>query len=381
MKTFNKMRNEKGKMRNCFFSSIIFLLSPFCFLLSSCNNNDIVPDNPDTPTTGYHFTIDTGTNAGSGSGASKHTRASWDDSIGSGNLLLKWDYTPENEDGDEVVFAFCRDKFLASMTGEYFTYAKIKKHDEYTDDAGCATFTTIEEYSNPMESGAYDGHRVIALTPLCKENGSSVECDADNFVATLPMPGTFEQKENKEPAFLRDYMYMYTEADIADGCSTVEFFHIPATFRFKVTNKRPTPATINSVKVTVVDADGVEQPVASEYVNFFVVSGEAPEFAYSETSYKEVTTVINANLDTEEKFIAYALVLPLAGDAPLQGKKIRFYINASNPDNEYLAFELDAKQLSAANPNGEYNWVGDKSYTINMSLEDVIVESVGDINI
>ena len=80
-------------------------------------------------------------------------------------------------------------------------------------------------------------------------------------------------------------------------------------------------------------------------------------------------------------FIAYALVLPLAGDAPLQGKKIRFYINASNPDNEYLAFELDAKQLSAANPNGEYNWVGDKSYTINMSLKDVIVESVGDINI
>ena len=34
MNTFNKMKNEKGKMRNCFFSSIIFLLSPFCFLVS-----------------------------------------------------------------------------------------------------------------------------------------------------------------------------------------------------------------------------------------------------------------------------------------------------------------------------------------------------------
>ena len=35
MKTFNKMRNEKGEMRNCFFSGAILVLSAFCFLLSA----------------------------------------------------------------------------------------------------------------------------------------------------------------------------------------------------------------------------------------------------------------------------------------------------------------------------------------------------------
>ena len=84
-----------------------------------------------------------------------------------------------------------------------------------------------------------------------------------------------------------------------------------------------------------------------------------------------MTTNINTGLGTGEQFTAYALVLPLAGDAPLQGKKIRFSIDASNPDNEYLSFELDAEKLAKAN-YGEYNWVGGKSYTINMKLDDML---------
>ena len=46
-------------------------------------------------------------------------------------------------------------------------------------------------------------------------------------------------------------------------------------------------------------------------------------------------------------------------------------VSASNPDNEYLSFELDAETLANAN-HGEYNWVGGKSYTIRMSLGDVL---------
>ena len=51
MKTFNKMRNEKGEMRNCFFSGAILVLSAFCFLLSSCSQDEVFEQDSlkDTP--------------------------------------------------------------------------------------------------------------------------------------------------------------------------------------------------------------------------------------------------------------------------------------------------------------------------------------------
>ena len=53
MKTFNKMRNEKGEMRNCFFSSASLVLSAFCFLLSSCSQDEVFEQDSlkDTPIT------------------------------------------------------------------------------------------------------------------------------------------------------------------------------------------------------------------------------------------------------------------------------------------------------------------------------------------
>ena len=53
MKTFNKIRNEKGEMRNCFFSSASLVLSAFCFLLSSCSQDEVFEQDSlkDTPIT------------------------------------------------------------------------------------------------------------------------------------------------------------------------------------------------------------------------------------------------------------------------------------------------------------------------------------------
>ena len=53
MKTFNKMRNEKGEMRNCFFISASLVLSAFCFLLSSCSQDEVFEQDSlkDTPIT------------------------------------------------------------------------------------------------------------------------------------------------------------------------------------------------------------------------------------------------------------------------------------------------------------------------------------------
>lgn len=336
----------------------------------ACNNDNITPDMPDTPeqpTTGYRLTFDGGV------GIENQTRAHWSDLQGSGNLLFNWDYTPAGEDGNEMVMAFYKEKFLASTTRNYHTYASIHRHSdpEKQQDNHYASFTTVEKYDRPLSSGDYEDCRVVALTPLRADNDSYIYSLENRVIANLPMPGTFEQNDDQEPDFLSNYMYMYADASITDGTAFLLFEHIPATFRFKITNKRPEPARINSVKVTVVDTEGVEQPVASQFVDVLAASDEDIELSYSTISYTEVITNINASLATDEKYTAYALVLPLYGNAPLEGKNIRFTIDASNPDNEYLSFELDAETLANAN-HGEYNWVGGKSYTINMRLGDVL---------
>ena len=332
---------------------------------AACSNDDIVPDTPEQPTTGYRLTFDGGV------GNETATRAHWTDPNGSGSLFFNWDYTPSDEDGDEMVMIIRDEEFVESIEGDYYTYATVKPHTQKPDDAHKASFETVQYYDSPLSSGKYEGYYLMALTPFNDVNRASIDyCDNEDFVAILPMPNTFEQGTHKDPTFLRDYMYMWADNMIISN-TTLLFHHIPATFRFKIVNNRPETARINSVKVTVVDTDGEEQPVAPEYVEFNLIADKDPTFNYSTESYTEVTTNINTNLGTGEQFTAYALVLPLAGDAPLQGKKIRFTIDASNPDNEYLSFELDAEKIYNAN-YGDYNWVGGKSYTINMKLDDML---------
>ena len=53
MKTLNKMKKEKGEMRNCFFGGAILVLSAFSFLLSSCSQDEVFEQDSlkDTPIT------------------------------------------------------------------------------------------------------------------------------------------------------------------------------------------------------------------------------------------------------------------------------------------------------------------------------------------
>ena len=55
----------------------------------ACNNDDIVPDIPDTPeqpTTGYRLVFDGGV------GTDNQTRAFWSDPQGRGDLTFNWDF-------------------------------------------------------------------------------------------------------------------------------------------------------------------------------------------------------------------------------------------------------------------------------------------------
>ncbi|MBQ8673581.1 MAG: hypothetical protein IJ511_05990 [Bacteroides sp.] len=347
--------------------SILLTLTVAAVLFAACSseeNEPIMPDVPDTPETpaeGYRFTFD-------GDVGTAASRASWTDDKGSGNLIFRWDYTEETGE-NEMVMAFMNGGLLASKEGNYHTYATINPHSLHSGDAHWAVFETVEKYEHDMPSGQYDGYKVLAVTPYRAENTSTVASSADTFSATLPMPATFTQAAGQKPEFLSNYMYMYATNTIANGGASLQFKHIPATFRFIITNKRPAKTTIiKSVQVSLADAT---QPVASQSAT--VTEAVTPSF--SSGTYTKVTTLLGESgtaVQKDDVYTAYALVLPLASNTAFSGKKLQFTIEAGAPDNEYLSYVLEADRLAGVNPNGEYNWVGGKSYTIRMSLSDVL---------
>ena len=181
----------------------------------------------------------------------------------------------------------------------------------------------------------------------------------------------FKEILNTLPAFLRDYMYMYAESEIANGGASLAFKHIPATFRFIITNKRPAETTtISSIALAVEDGTGVAAKQAT------VSAGSSGlSLNFSTDTYNKVETALGASVAKGEAYTAYALALPLASNTAFSGKELQFSITATDPANTHLAFTLDAEKLAGANTSygeGIYNWVGGKSYTIRMSLSDVL---------
>jgi len=337
--------------------SKIFILAAVAGLFTACQQDNIEPDTPAAPTEGYHLTFD------GGMGIETGTRAVWSDDNGSGNLIFQWDYTLEGTEDYEMVMAIVGDELVKSLEGKYHTYASIHKHSAHSNDAHWATFKTIEKY--PYDT--YEGHNVLAVTPVCDANGASVVSHDNIFDTTMPMPATFTQVADQEPDFLRNYMYMYACEKIVDNRGTLQFKHIPATFRFIITNKRPTEANIKRVQVSLADAASV----ASKSVSIDIQG----KLYFSQGTHAAITTQLGENgtiVQKDAKYTAYALALPLADNNAFEDKKIQFTIEALSPDNEHLSFVLDADKLAAANPNNEYNWVGGKSYTIRMSLSDVL---------
>ena len=88
--TMNKLKHKIGHWLK--LSALTFPLSVF---IASCNNDDIVPDNPDTPTAGCHLRF-----SGSAGSDNATTRASWTDN-NDGKLTFAWDYTLNPETATE----------------------------------------------------------------------------------------------------------------------------------------------------------------------------------------------------------------------------------------------------------------------------------------
>lgn len=336
-------------------------------LLASCNREDVTPEQPDLPGISKYEQLTFSTadeNAGKAA-----TRAVWSDPNGKGNLIFNWE---ADDKGTEMVAllsdgsAFVRNYSSENPTdGDlqealYHTYMTISPQE----DLHKADFKTVRYYNKEDKDAAKAVYAVTPVNDFC-----IFEADETSFSAQMEMPASFVQSFSQTPEFLRDYMMMYAQATVVNGSATLNFKHIPATFRFIITNKRPTTARLENMSLSI---DGG----ASVGSNFAEVHGDYTteslyvDFAGNHTS---ITTLLNTTLASQEVYTAYAMVLPLSDSETLEGKDIKFVINTE--EHGFLSFVLTGSQIANANKSyGEdiYNWVGGKSYTIRMSLSDVL---------
>ena len=337
-------------------------------LFASCNNEKIVPD---TPTEGELVQLTFGSIDAPG------TRAVWKDETGKGNLVFNW------ESDTRMAAVISNGSEFISNYSAPDNYNDSQYHTSLTvtpqENPHYATFKTERYYSeNTISTQA----KKIFVTSGYDNNTTS---NASSFRTSMEMPNLFTQQASQQPDFLREYMMLYGEAEMKDGSAQIPFNHIPATFRFIITNQRPAATTtIKSVQVTLVDAEGNVQPVAANHVAVVIeLENNTIELLYGHDAsniHTSITSQLGQNGTAVAKggeYIAYALALPIGNadtgmpdENAFKDKKIQFTIEALDPDNEHLSFGLDAAKLAAANPNNVYNWVGGKSYTIRMSLDD-----------
>ena len=340
------------------------------FVFVACNDNDDIV--PDTPAEGKLVRLTFGTADAPG------TRAVWKDEAGKGNLIFNWDSHP---DSPAMVAAISNGDHFIPNHPDPNNLNEFQYHTGLTvtpqEDPHYATFETERYYYENIIST--DAKKIFVTSGY----NNDISSDASSFSSSMQMPNLFTQQASQQPDFLREYMMLYGEAEMKNGSALIPFKHIPATFRFIITNERPAATTtIKSIQMALVDAAGTLQPIASNSVGVLIEINTIELFYGSDNyiTHTSITTLLGQNgtaVAKGEKYIAYAMALPVGkadtgmpDENAFKDKKLQFTIEASGPDNEHLSFELDADKLAAANPGNVYNWVGGKSYTIRMSLDD-----------
>ena len=341
-------------------------------LFTSCNNR-IEPEGPDTPVEEEYVQVRFTTADDPATTAA--TRAVWDDTNGSGNLMFKWE---EDLLAKELVVAISNDDMFLNSIDEmaeasnWYSYVTIEPEESTDGTPNRANFVTFNRY---LSSEIEYATRIFAVAPITGDN--SVFAEGYDFSAYLEMPNEFTQTASQNPEFLRDYMMMYGIGDMQNSTASIYFNHIPATFRFIITNKRPGSAAIQSITMKV---DDDVTPIGSAQVEVSAMA-DSPSMDLSYTDeHNTITTHINADVTKGGVYTAYAMALPLPSNSSedlscdaFRGKNIQFSIVTA--ENEHLAFTLSGDQIASANFkywDDIYNWVSGKSYTIRMKLDDIL---------
>lgn len=296
--------------------------------------------------------------------------AAWRDDDGEGDLILKWESVAiESEktndfafiisDGEKPIYGKTTAEADSSEAGSSHSGLAVTPREE---DAHHADFQTVNYYAaSDLERATY----CYALV-----GGAQITENAENGVHTchLEMPSTFAQSASQDPSFLREQMYMYATAAYKGEKTTLEFKHIPATFRFVVTNSKVEAIALQEVSVSVDDGGSIVAAKSSDL--WFDWTNGTTDLSFSKNGYNKITVATGngTSLSAGERYTAYAMALPLSSNEAFKGKVLNFSVKFDN--QEQVAFQLDASKLAEINGGSIYNWVSGKSYTIRVAFED-----------
>ena len=344
-------------------NKILFWVLGLAVVASSCTVNEL-PEQELTAGEYVRLTLSGGD--GTTTAPAQATRATWEDPEGKGSLGFKWEeVTIDSEETDELLIIVSDgtkalvNKENPDATGNDLTYTGTAVTPGA--DPHLAGFETVRYYDTNHLNGAKYVYAVAGGAAITVDN------EGKKHICNLEMPDSFTQGEDQEPNFLRDYMYMYAAgAYNANSSTRLHFKHIPATFRFIITNGTEAAMTFESMSVSVVEGGAVASKTAD--VTFGWAANSA-ELSFGEEVYETVTTVLPANgvtVQKGEKYTTYSMALPLASNEAFAGKVVCFTAKCSGGKN--LTYLLDGETLANANGSGIYNWVGGKSYTIKLNI-------------
>lgn len=302
---------------------------------------------------------------------SEITRAVWDDEKGEGGLILKWESVDIDSDRTNMlsfVLADAEKPILgttspdpdAAEDGVSYSGLSVTPYEE---DAYHAEFQTVNYYSASDLERAVRCYAVAGVTQITEDAEKGEHC------CSMTMPSSFTQSASQDPTFLRDYMFMYATAAYKGERTMLNFSHIPATFRFVITNSAPYTISLQEVSLTLSGEEGGKVASNSAALTFDWHNGGA-DLQFGEDGYGKVSVAMGkgAALASDAAYTAYAMALPLADNKSFVGKTLNFIVKSDN--EERVAFALDGAKLAEINGSEIYNWVGGKSYTIKIAIDE-----------
>ena len=357
------------------FHKIIFWMFGLAVLAVGCTADQPINDFDNDPTSEYvRLNLFSGNDNDATTGSAA-TRAVWDDSKGSGNLIFKWesvDIDSDKTNSLSFILSNGKDPILGRTTSQNYaseiSYSGLAV-TPHKGDSHRATFQTVNYYNaNDLKSAAYC---------YAVGGGATINDDIANsaHLCHLEMPATFAQDVSQDTSFLRDYMYMYATATYNVDGTLLRFNHIPATFRFVITNSKDNSISLQEVSISVSDGSAVASKTAD--IKFGWASKDT-KLTFGESGHNRISVVTgrNTSLAKGAKYTAYAMAMPLPSNNSFKGKTLNFSITSDG--QEQIVYQLEGAKLAELNGHDRYNWASGKSYTIRINIVEE-GEVLGDI--
>ena len=295
------------------------------------------------------------------------TRAVFDDTAGGGDMALKWESVADDSatyilafvlsDGEKPILGYATDVPDEDEMGVAQSGLAVTP---YENDAYHADFQTLNYYASSSLANAKYCYAVAGAERITE--------DAENRRHSIhfEMPASFSQSASQDPSFLKRYMYMYATTAYKGERTMLEFNHLPATFRFVITNTKAESVLLQEASVS---ADGAMVASKTAGMTLDWASGSA-EVLLGKGSYDNVSVTLGdgASLAQGERYVAYAMALPSSEKNAFKDRTLKFSVKIN--DNDLAIFELDGAKLAEINGSNNYNWVSGNSYTIKINLEE-----------